>query len=219
MKIKGIIFDLDGTLIKTPGIPMFNEILKTSLEKIGISNSNIKNMSKIWNSGKNNKKILKGWGVENPYEFWRLFDEIDYITRNRMIKNNIIKPFEDVKVIEKLSKKFYLGVVSNSSKEIVDLEIDAFKLRDFFKSIIFMGTEFQDFAKPEPYGLIWCAQKLGLTVEESIYVGDLEVDAIAGRRAGIKTLIINRDNKKIDFIGVKIINSLYQIEKEIGNIN
>ncbi|MHA1754176.1 MAG: HAD family hydrolase [Candidatus Odinarchaeia archaeon] len=205
---KGIIFDLDGTLIQTPGIPMYNKIMRKTLRDIGISNLTYEEISKIWSSGEKNREILKKWGVKNTREFWETFDENDYKLREKLIKKGEIRTYPDIDILNKFKKEYKLGLVSNSSKKVVDLELESFNLRKFFNSIVILGTEYQDYSKPEPHGLIWCIKKMNLTKEECIYVGDLKIDLIAGLRAGVLTFIIDRKgNRKIP----NSIRSLYEL--------
>ncbi|MHA1410345.1 MAG: HAD family hydrolase [Candidatus Odinarchaeia archaeon] len=212
MRIKGLIFDLDGTLIKTPGLPMFNKILIETLRGLGVKENTPNNMMELWKSGKNNKKILRNWGVSEPLTFWREFDKNDFKIREKLIKDKQITPYEDIKIIKELSERYTLGIVSNSSREVVDLEVDAFNLRRYFKSIISLGTIHQDLAKPEPHGLLWCVDKLGLRREECIYIGDLKTDFIAGKRAGITTYIVKREHNIDQLPATNIIYSLNEIK-------
>lgn len=47
--------------------------------------------------------------------------------------------------------------------------------------------------KPDPEGLREIMRRLGVTPEETLFVGDAEVDVVAGRACGVDTLLIHHD--------------------------
>ncbi len=215
MTVKGLIFDLDGTLIKSPGITLLNKILLETLRELKLNTKNIV-LDEFWRSGRRHRDILEKWGVRDPIDFWRVFDEKDYNLRFRLIKSGVIKVFEDVTVLKQLALNYKLGLVSNSSRRVVELELEAFNLRDLFQTIIILGTEKQDYAKPEPQGVLWCLEGLGLKKEEVVFIGDLEIDLEAGLKAGVKTFRIIRDDIKGHIREEYTIRSLHELYSKIN---
>ncbi len=58
--------------------------------------------------------------------------------------------------------------------------------------------------KPDPTGVYYVAEKLGVAVEDCLYVGDSEVDIETGRRAGAKTVGVSwgfRSRKDLEDAG------------------
>ncbi|WEU40427.1 MAG: HAD family hydrolase [Candidatus Odinarchaeum yellowstonii] len=215
MVVKGLIFDLDGTLVKSPGLSLLNKILLETLSELGVDLKNI-SLEEFWCSGRRHRRLLEAWGVSDPIVFWRVFDEKDYNLRYQLIKSGVITVFEDVAVLQKLALNYKLGLVSNSSRKVVELELDVFNLRSLFNAIIILGTENQDYAKPEPQGILWCLKKLGLRRDEVVFIGDLEIDLEAGLKAGVKTFRIIRDRlEKIDKSEFTI-HSLYELYSKIN---
>ncbi len=47
--------------------------------------------------------------------------------------------------------------------------------------------------KPDPEGLRTVLSRLGVTASEALFVGDADVDLIAGARAGVQTVLIRHD--------------------------
>lgn len=215
MEVKGIIFDLDGTLIESPGMIRLNGILKDTLKEFYVDNIDESLISEFWSSGRNHKNILEKLGVKSPDLFWRSFDEKDYNLRRDLIEKGGMKAYSDVNTLVELSRKYKLGLVSNSSEKVVKLELGAFKLRRFFQSIIILGSKLQNYAKPEPQGLVWCMEKLGLRKNEVIYIGDLEIDLEAGRSAGVKSIRMMRKAEASGGKGEETIRNLYEL---INNI-
>ncbi|MHA1237624.1 MAG: HAD family hydrolase [Candidatus Odinarchaeia archaeon] len=213
MKIKAMFFDLDGTLIRIPGLEMFNEILRSVLEELNISPSKDVSFDKIWNSGKKYRDILKSWGVRDINRFWRLFDKKDYEVRNKLIREKIIEPYEDVEVLNYLRKKYELALITNTSKNVVELEIKMFDLEKYFSQIIVLGSEFQDHAKPEPDGIQWALDKLELKPREVLMIGDHEADILAGKNAGTFTALVERWKTEITVNPDFRFKNLYEVKK------
>ena len=81
-----------------------------------------------------------------------------------------------------------LGIVSNKDDGIVQAIVSKFfpSVFDFVSGQI-AGTPL----KPDPTLLLSALEKVGAAVDESVYVGDSEVDAETGKRAGVRTLVVS----------------------------
>lgn len=214
-KFKAIVFDLDGTLIDIPDHNLFNRLLVETLEGLGVRVPPRKELRELWASGKDYANILRGWGVGNIDEFWKVFDHKDLIARKDLIKRGLIQPFDDIEVLKRLKERFKLGLVSNTIEEIVMLEIETFDLKRYFSKIVTLGTVAQQFAKPEPEGIIWCLEGLDVPADSSLTVGDLHTDIIAGKKAGTATaLLIRRKNQQLVDADL-VFRTLYELEDYI----
>jgi phosphoglycolate phosphatase len=72
-------------------------------------------------------------------------------------------------------------------KELRDLSIDR-----FFDAVI---TGNDQPRKPAPDGIIACLEKLALVPQDCVIVGDAKADLIAGKRAGVRVIVLNnREN-------------------------
>ncbi|MEM3587256.1 MAG: HAD family hydrolase [Candidatus Jordarchaeaceae archaeon] len=211
LKIKAIIFDLDGTLLDIPNGDFFDQLLVESLLEIGCKPPSRKERDKLWDSGKDYQKVLKSWGVRNLKDFWETFDRRDLEARQKLIDAKEIKPYEDIIVLNDLVKEYRLGIVTNTPVKLALLELKAFDLAKYFNSIIALGTIDQKNAKPEAYGIIKCIKELNSTPKETLVVGDKYTDIIAGKRAGAFTVAILRSGIKTDLKADFIINNLYEL--------
>ena len=210
-KIKAIIFDLDGTLIHVPDGEFFDRLLVESLKEIGCKVPSRKQRDQLWESGRDYEKILTSWGLRNTEYFWKVFDKKDFEARKRLIDIGEIKPYEDVTVLPELAKRFSLGIVTNTPLELALLELNTFHLTKYFDSIIALGTVEQKNAKPEAHGILKCVKELSSSPEETLMVGDRDIDIIAGFRAGTHTAIIIRSGIKIKVKADFAISSLYEL--------
>ena len=56
-----------------------------------------------------------------------------------------------------------------------------------YKILIFRAVQSFE-KKPDPEGLLWILDKLGVSPEEGIYIGDSDVDMKTGKAAGMFTV-------------------------------
>lgn len=87
---------------------------------------------------------------------------------------------------------FKLGIVSTGYTERLNKILEAKGLRKYFDILI--GKEDVENQKPDPEGILKAIQRLVIDPEKAFYVGDNQVDVIAGKAAGVKTafLAINK---------------------------
>ena len=104
-----------------------------------------------------------------------------------------IKIFPEVKgVLEKLrQKKLNLAVVSNIPSRFLGEHLQRFGIDKYFNVIT--GQDDCKEQKPSPKPILISLEKLRSKPEQSAYVGDMEEDVIAGKRAHLYTFAICRD--------------------------
>lgn len=103
-------------------------------------------------------------------------------------KKDQIKVYKDIPIVlQKLSKKYKLAIVSNNYKKSVIPFLKRNNLNEYI-SIVF-GCE-EGKIKPNPDLLIKCMNHFGVSNKESIFIGDMDGDIIAGKRAGVKTVAV-----------------------------
>lgn len=87
-------------------------------------------------------------------------------------------------------KKILLGIASNIPTVFLREHLRNFKMEGYFGAIT--GQEDCDEQKPSPKPVLVTLEKLGVKPPEAIYVGDMEEDIIAGKRAETYTVAISR---------------------------
>ena len=87
-------------------------------------------------------------------------------------------------------KKVLLGIASNIPTVFLREHLMKFKIESYFSAIT--GQEDCDEQKPSPKPVLVTLDKLGVKPPEAIYVGDMEEDIIAGKRANTYTVAISR---------------------------
>ncbi len=108
---------------------------------------------------------------------------------------------------------YILGLVTNGRKEIQDHKIDLLGLRDYFKTIVISGEA--GISKPDPniYGL--ALDRLGVSAEQTLFIGDHPVNDIWGAgKAGMNSIWLKRKHpwdNKLDVQPWKTINELVEL--------
>lgn len=183
---KGIIFDLDGTLINT--LEDLADSVNEALERMGYS---------VWpveayrfKVGRGFRNLMENSVPETVREDGGVIDRmlgffVEAYDRRYMNKSH---PYEGVdELLDGLvGKGIFLAVNSNKRTDYTEKLIDK-----LFGRIPFVGV-FGERAgvpkKPDPAGALELCGRMGLEPGEVLYVGDSGTDMKTGRNAGMDTV-------------------------------
>lgn len=200
----GLILDMDGTIFAVPTtfFITLNEILREVVYKLSNQQKLITNgdIHDFWLSGRDFDKVLLKWGIKDTILFWEEFDEQDYIERKKMIENKEVYVFPDAKeIIETLPRypQIKTAIISNTPPKIANMQFSLFNLDvNSFDQTYFLGSVEQIYAKPSPVKIQEFMQIHGLTPDVVYIVGDTNLDVVAGKNAGIKTIFVRRKHNQ-----------------------
>ncbi|MHC4561633.1 MAG: HAD family hydrolase [Planctomycetota bacterium] len=101
-----------------------------------------------------------------------------------------IEPFEEVPdMLERLGKRFRLGLLSDGFLPGQQLKLQALRLQPYFRSIVFTEELGREFWKPAPEGFKLIARRLDVDHSACCYVGDNPAkDFVAPNRLGWRTI-------------------------------
>lgn len=195
LHVKGIILDLDGTLVDSR--QAYLEAARTAFSAVGQQTVSIKTVIEIpkrFEQGIPLDELLPRVDVK---EFRRIYLKAYYQTVAVMAK-----PLPDIaSSLKKLSEKAKLALTTRRKvpNKVVIEQLKEFGLEGYFQAVITACDKFSP--KPSPDALVECSRKLGVKTSECAVVGDSIVDIDAGRRAGAKTVavlsgIFSRDELK-----------------------
>lgn len=212
MRIKAIIFDLDGTVVNT--LPFYIKAYDLTYKYFGF------NLTK--------NQIINNFPI-------RLTDqckELGILDKAEEFKNiylkNIYKTFAKAKLFDGFidlmtflkDKKIKIAIVSFAFREYVNFIINNLDLRNFFDAII----SFNDVknAKPDPEAVLLVGNKLNILPSEILVIGDAKSDMLMGKTAGSKTCFFYpKQNQEIySEKKIKDINSDFKINslRQVKNI-
>ncbi|MBQ2848530.1 MAG: HAD family hydrolase [Clostridia bacterium] len=210
MNYKAVIFDLDGTLTDT--LEDLKNSVNYALEKSGFPEKNLEEIRSFVGNGV--KRLIFLSVPENtPDEVSEKCLEIfkEHYNVNSCVKT---KPYDGI--IEMLSELKNRGIktaVVTNKMNSAATEIVKFFFGDLIDETI--GQLDGVAQKPQPDGIYNVLEKLGVSKENTVYVGDSEVDCITAKNASIPCIGVTwgfRDKSVLNENGADfIINSPTEI--------
>ena len=115
-------------------------------------------------------------------------------------------------VLESLSGKYDLVVVTNAAKEFIDIEMT--EIRHYFKRIFSAVSDFHQVKKTADFYQQVC-RTLGIEIQELVHVGDhWQFDFVAPQSLGIKAFYLDHAGQRQ---GPSIISSLSEVENRLDS--
>ena len=168
MAIKGVLFDLDGTLT-LPGaldFPAIKKAMGCPLDHLIL-------------------EFVESRPPDQQLKLMEILEEKEAKAARASLPNGGAE--ECLCTLRK--KQVPVGILTRNSLKSVRKAIENFKLVtiDDFDAII---TREMSLPKPHPQGVIKAAEEMGVSPEELLVVGDFSFDIIAGKRAGASTVFL-----------------------------
>lgn len=181
---KGIIFDLDGTLLDTiedisdsvnQVLSQYNYPIHSYDDyKLKVGNGFKNLIENSFPEGTDEQTILRGLEV-----FIEIYD------RNYKNKSH---PYDGIpEILDELTKKgIKIGINSNKRNDYTNQLVDK-----FFKNIPFVkvyGERKEVPKKPDPTTALEIADSMGLKHQEILYIGDSKTDILTAKNAGMDSV-------------------------------
>ncbi|MFA7636180.1 MAG: HAD family hydrolase [Monoglobales bacterium] len=203
---KGIIFDLDGTLLDT--IDTIAYYGNLALSKHGFEAIGTAKYKYFAGNGAKHlvKRMLREVDSADEEVFLNVFkDYTNAYNADTLYKTTVYDGIREL-ISEVKSKGMKLAVLSNKPHEATVDVVDKFFEKGTF-DVCHGGREGVPL-KPDPAPAIMVARQLGLKNEECIYVGDTDVDMKTGKGAGFYTVGVLwgfRDRQELEESGADLI--------------
>jgi HAD superfamily hydrolase (TIGR01549 family) len=201
---KHIIWDFDGTLFDT--YPVMGSVFKKMLQEKGIEES----LDEILK----HMKISMSHALhhyEKKYQINNTFIE-KYQKQRKDIEISLCKPYRGIeeicKYIHTSGKKNYLYTHRGKSSIILLKNHD---LYDYFSDFITSEHGFE--RKPSPNAINHIVYKYNIIHNEAIMIGDMDIDILSAKNAGIHGCFLTDHNEKSSIADFTINNldQLYSI--------
>jgi HAD superfamily hydrolase (TIGR01509 family) len=191
MKLKCLIFDLDGTIVDVP----------YDWDKI---------KAELKTQGRPILHYLHNLAEPEKSEKWKILEKYeDEATRKAELKQGMHE------LLDLLSKNGIKKVVvtNNSRKNVAHL------LSKFQLSFDYIISRESGLWKPSGAPFLKVMKKLGLRREECSVVGDSHFDVKAANEAGIsKVFILSKDKKRFASTGAELFSSVRSLKKRIEQL-
>ena len=183
MKYKGVIFDLDGTILDT--IYDLGNSVNSTLEKYG---------QPLHTYEEYKKKIGKGFRDLIKRSFPEMTEEIileqalkDFLEIYDRSYMNDTRPYDGICEVLKVltANNIKLGINSNKRNDYTNKLVEK-----FFSDIDFFGVfgERNNIPKkPAPDSALEIAELMNLNPDEILYIGDSKTDILTGHNAGMSS--------------------------------
>lgn len=206
MKYKGIIFDLDGTLIDS--IEDISDSMNKTLEEFDMERFTYEEYKEKIGKGFRNLVINSIEDKNNEELINKMTERFQYNYDKNYINKS--KPYVGIdNLLLKLKEKnINIAIFSNKKEEYTKKVAE--KLLNNINFISILGEVKDRPIKPDPTGINIILEKMKLNKSEVIYVGDTNVDMITGKNSGLKTIGVEwgfRNRKELIESGADIIVS------------
>ena len=186
MKIKAVIWDLDGTLLNT--LDDLAASTNAALAQNGLPARTTDEVRCFVGSGvrKLIERAVGEMGEKHP-----LFEKTlnDFVAHYAQHSKDCTRPYAGIMdVLDTLSEKGVKhAIVSNK----VDFAVKALS-KEYFgdRMCSSVGGDPSRAKKPAPDSVWEAMRQLGVTAQETVYVGDSDVDVITARNAGIPCIAV-----------------------------
>lgn len=186
MMYKTCIFDLDGTLTDTLDSLTFS--VNETMRRMGLSGITADQCRQFVGNGSRvlMEKALQASGEQGNARVEEAMEIYGHVFHENCLYR--VKPYAGIcELLEALRKrKIRLAVLSNKPDVQAVRVVEQIFGKDCFDWI--QGQKDGVPRKPNPAAAVFIAGKLGAEIDETVYIGDSEVDIETGRAAKMKTI-------------------------------
>jgi pyrophosphatase PpaX len=180
-KDKHVIFDLDGTISDTNDVVI--ESLMFSVKRVLGYLPEYKLIEGIL--GKPLEEQVDFFSTELSSQLIDIYRE-EY--RNREYKSKIFEGIHESLLFLK-ENGVLLSILSNKGMRGITYELKKHGISDFFDFIL--SKDDLEKRKPDPYGIFLLVERSGISLTNTIIVGDSYSDILCGNKAGIKSVLVD----------------------------
>lgn len=180
--IKLIIFDLDGTLVDA-----YKAIIKSfnyTMQKLNypLQSGRVIRRAVGWGDKDLLKPFIKDRDLRIALSIYRKDHKRALLLGSRLLPGalNVLGYFK--------KRGFRLAVASNRPTQFSRILIRRLGIEKYFDYIL-CGDKLK-YAKPHPQIINKILRKFSIKPREAVYIGDMAIDAEAGRRAKVRTIIV-----------------------------
>lgn len=186
------IFDFDGTLMDTSGVILAT--IKASIKEMGLPEKTEEECRSIIGIRTNEagKYLYPDLDISNE-EFARVFRS----NYDRLKQGAEEKTFPGVMETLRRLHESGCGLAIASSRRVYSLEdyLKSLGIRDMFEMVV--GADSVTKGKPDPEPVLTVLKTLGWNADDTLVVGDADVDIMMGNAAGCRTCAVTYGNGSI----------------------
>ncbi len=182
--VTAVLFDIDGVLVdsKDSNAAFFRALVK----KAGYPEPSLEIVNKQFHTPLR-WSLRDLLGIEDEEEVERIM----VMGRDADVKQfHLLKfPYNLRDILENLQKRYRLGAVSSRTRGAIDEIFEILGVGDVFE--VSVGVEDVTHPKPHPEPLLVALERMGLTHDEAVYIGDGHSDIDAAYAAGMRSIFLS----------------------------
>jgi len=188
LTIRGVVFDMDGTLVDSIG--SFWEALYTGLAKMGLGPFVREDVANAFDRGQHFEDVVR---ANYPGMTEEMFATLRQEVRGYYIELEHSRVTMHSGARELLvwlrEKGIKVGIATSRLHvgEAKKRDLERYGIEGLVEAMV-TAAEFRP--KPAPDTLVECVRQLGLTPEECVYIGDSASDMVASRAAGLLAIAV-----------------------------
>ena len=221
--LKAVVFDLDGTITKLilPLEDMRDDTKKFFIEK-GLPPQLVDSADGISSTKHKALMYFEERGITSD-EWAKWCEDLDVVLDSHETETaervELIE--ESLSVVDQIRNLgLRTAVLTNSGRHAVDIITRKIPLIHHFE-IIQTRSE-SNRPKPYPDGIHEVIDRLGITIDEAIYVGDATIDGVASKKAGIEFWGVTTGETPAEVLfevgASKVFNSLHDVLLELMSL-
>lgn len=184
--LRAVVFDLDGTLVDS--MPFVLRAFAHALEPFRPDLDVGGIFHRLGGPPARVMRELTG-DEKKAAEALRRMDEFGFHNGNAVEEFGGMRELLDALKARGLSLAIWTGRDRGTTEEI----LSAHGMTHLFSTIV-CGDDLPTH-KPQPDGMTEILRRLGVSAEETLYVGDADADVLGGSAAGVATLLIRHDRE------------------------
>lgn len=192
--IKGILFDIDGTILDS--FETIYRSLRNILKKFNIENfkrEELKEMMDYLSFEEIVLMLAKKYNFLDSEKILELSKEyMTYFETSIKIDTKLFPGIIDT--IERLSENCILGIISYNPTDIVKRQLLDFDISKYFSFV----RGFEDINGHKRVGILEFSKIYGLDLKDIVYIGDQPKDIIEARLAGVRSIAVTYGVSKYD---------------------
>jgi pyrophosphatase PpaX len=178
---RAFIFDLDGTLVDTTDL-IRRSFRHAGREVLGRELPDEVLMANVGQPLMKQMEMLDREKAQQLYDVYRVFNHAHH--------DEYIRSYDGVAELlaELKAHGALLAIVTSKSRDTTSMAFRSIDIESYFDEII--CTDDTDFHKPDPQPIMLALERLDVTPEEAVYIGDSPFDIEAGQAAGVRTAAV-----------------------------
>ncbi|CUS48922.1 MAG: phosphoglycolate phosphatase Gph [Idiomarinaceae bacterium HL-53] len=185
--VQAVLFDLDGTLLDTAhDLGAALNTMLTARQRPALAHDIIRPLASHGSRG----LLQRGFGDEfNARTQDQLREEFLHHYEQLLLAKTAL--FEGIQgMLENLHQRnVHTGIVTNKPHKYTQAVLAGFPILLNMRAIVSGDT--LPVAKPDPAPILLAAEQLGVAPEHCLYLGDAQRDIEAGKRAQMRTVLVN----------------------------